>query len=347
MLDITHGAGPKPKCYFTQADLPTFVNHEQPSIKKPPFSVASRQACSHTLDVVLSDAAAARFEQAMNGGSGTLKYASVYIKLGDIIERNFLNHYVKTGNVLMLSEGRAGVDNVFQLNEGILRLEVDKVTYERMGLPGNPIPSAGRKHVRARFAVELNLRLPSMLHGHKGFERVVWAFKNVLNQSMTWLFYDLDPNTEGTAPIESFQPKWHHVEPAVNGLKNALVPAFPNHVLEQDDHESATELLEWISLTFADSPRVQQEDQVDPYLSRYRVPGPSVTDGETASTAVEHLRRFHWHGFLPASFAHRIILAAMKASGKGWFAISASSFGVEAYTILKTDDRTLIWEYMD
>ncbi len=31
-----------------------------------------------------------------------------------------------------------------------------------------------------------------MLHGKKGFERVVWAFKNVLNKSVTWLFYDFD-----------------------------------------------------------------------------------------------------------------------------------------------------------
>ena len=31
-----------------------------------------------------------------------------------------------------------------------------------------------------------------MLHGKKGFERIVWAFKNVLNSSRTWLFHDLE-----------------------------------------------------------------------------------------------------------------------------------------------------------
>ena len=48
--------------------------------------------------------------------------------------------------------------------------------------------------------VELNLRLPSMLHGKKGFERIVWAFKNVLNHSVTWLFYDFEkpPKREAT-----------------------------------------------------------------------------------------------------------------------------------------------------
>ena len=40
--------------------------------------------------------------------------------------------------------------------------------------------------------IEIDLRKPSMLHGKKGFERIVWAFKNVLNQAVTWLFYDYD-----------------------------------------------------------------------------------------------------------------------------------------------------------
>jgi ribonuclease P/MRP protein subunit RPP40 len=40
--------------------------------------------------------------------------------------------------------------------------------------------------------VEINLRLPSMLHGKKGFDRIVYAFKNVLNTPVTWLFHDLN-----------------------------------------------------------------------------------------------------------------------------------------------------------
>jgi len=51
----------------------------------------------------------------------------------------------------MLSQGRPGVDHVFSLSDGILHLEVDKSSYERMGLEGKAIPSGGRKHVKARF----------------------------------------------------------------------------------------------------------------------------------------------------------------------------------------------------
>lgn len=42
--------------------------------------------------------------------------------------------------------------------------------------------------------VEVNLRLPSMVSGRKGFTRLKWAFQNVLTDSMTWLFRDCDEN---------------------------------------------------------------------------------------------------------------------------------------------------------
>ena len=62
-----------------------------------------------------------------------------------------------------------------------------------------------------RTVVELNLRLPSMLHGKKGFERIVWAFKNVLNHSVAWLFYDLGSESGGISQsrpylLSSFLP---------------------------------------------------------------------------------------------------------------------------------------------
>jgi len=35
------------------------------------------------------------------------------------------------------------------------------------------------------------------LHGKKGFERVVWAARNVLASSVVWLFCDLGGNESG------------------------------------------------------------------------------------------------------------------------------------------------------
>lgn len=41
-----------------------------------------------------------------------------------------------------------------------------------------------------------------MVHGKKGFERIVWAFKNVLNAAVTWLFYDFDTAQDAPADIK-------------------------------------------------------------------------------------------------------------------------------------------------
>lgn len=56
----------------------------------------------------------------------------------------------------MLSEGRPGIDHIYSLSEGVLRLEVNRATFERIGLEGKAIPSQGRKHVKARFGMALH-----------------------------------------------------------------------------------------------------------------------------------------------------------------------------------------------
>ena len=63
------------------------------------------------------------------------------------------------------------------------------------------LPNKGRS-LLTQAAIEINLRLPSMIHGKKGFERIVWAFKNVLNNAVTWLFYDFqDAPQEATRKV--------------------------------------------------------------------------------------------------------------------------------------------------
>ena len=80
---------------------------------------------------------------------------------------------------MMLSEGRAGIDNLYYLKEGstssilvfvlspvfgfavthgsrfytigLLTLELSKETYERAGLVGQAIRDGGRKHLKTRY----------------------------------------------------------------------------------------------------------------------------------------------------------------------------------------------------
>ena len=75
------------------------------------------------------------------------------------------------GNVLMLSEGRPGIDDKYSLSDGIglpqpnlllyaeiclgvLRLDLAKENYERCGLVGKPIHDGGRKHMKSRYCGE-------------------------------------------------------------------------------------------------------------------------------------------------------------------------------------------------
>ena len=97
-------------------------------------------------------------------------YARVYMKLGEVLQGDFFTEYIKkggrmtdildeqyltgAGNIMMLSEGRPLVDNVFSLYDGTLRLELDRPTYERCGLQGTPIEDGGRKHQKNRWGNE-------------------------------------------------------------------------------------------------------------------------------------------------------------------------------------------------
>ncbi|TKA80318.1 hypothetical protein B0A55_02200 [Friedmanniomyces simplex] len=325
MLDIASHNGPKPKCYFIHAALSSFVDYDHPPAKKRPFSTFAAQTTSHTVDILLTESSLQEFRDALAEGKGTFQYARVHMKLSEIIEGDFFNHYVKAG---------------------LLRLEVDKATYERMGLEGKALAGEGRKHVKARFAVEINLRLPSMVRGKPGFDRVVWAFRNVLNRSVTWLFHDLKAETDGSGPIAVHQPLVRNLEPVVERLDGVVMYPIPE-VLDQDDHSTATELLEWITMVASLSPRLQRDDSVDPYLSKYHVAGATGDGHEGGTTETQDLARIRWHGFTHASFVSGLFMTALKACGDDWFAVSATSFRGEAYTTLKTGERTLTWEYME
>ena len=67
----------------------------------------------------------------------------------------------------------------------------------------------------------------------------------------------------------------------------------PQSTEELEDY--AIELHEWLSLVSMHSPRVICNDQIDPYLSRYRVP-----ERDTATSS--KLVTVEWSGFLPSSW---------------------------------------------
>lgn len=161
-----------------------------------------------------------------------------------------------------------------------------------------------------------------MLHGKKGFDRIVWAFKNVLDHSVAWLFYDLAQGTngisEGTRLIppnvitkrkltKSGDPTLKGNHPQIidcdvsrTHYHNIIAPSFSETTFTEASSgnilkEDSENLSEWLAMIALGSPRVSKDDNIDPYLSRYSV----SDDGPVRSTNLVSLK---WHGFVPASW---------------------------------------------
>jgi ribonuclease P/MRP protein subunit RPP40 len=161
-----------------------------------------------------------------------------------------------------------------------------------------------------------------MLHGKKGFDRIVWAFKNVLDHSVAWLFYDLAPGFNGVSEGTGTQtPKSHDQnnkrnqgDPSLKGnhpqiidcdvsrtnYHNIITPSFCEMSFTEASSESilkedSENLSEWLAMVALGSPRVSKDDNIDPYLSRYSVPD----NGPARSVDLVSLK---WHGLVPASW---------------------------------------------
>jgi ribonuclease P/MRP protein subunit RPP40 len=218
------------------------------------------------------------------------------------------------------------------------------------------------------IVVEIELRLPSMLHGKKGFDRIVYAFKNVLNTPVTWLFCDLGLTGKAslsvfkfmlTIPLQALKPgplDLHFptklkVSPEISSDIKVNEPSLkpPTRTIPQyegDFEDFAVEIHEWLSLISLNSPRIAPDDTIDPVLSRYVAPGDL--------TKSIKLVKITWRGFIAPSWVHKTFSQLLFASpNNSWFAFVVCGFG-EGYsgrskdcTILKLPDSPkeyMLWE---
>ncbi|CRL23574.1 Ribonuclease P, Rpp40 [Penicillium camemberti] len=356
MFEEVDDASRREKCFTTIAQLPAFIDPKQIPSKRSPFSTIQNHAFVHSVEVILPKEVYSQIKPSLETKLEKPRYARVFMAPSALLEHDFFNTYIKSGNILMISEGRSGSDNVFTLQDGVLRMELGKEIYERTGLTGKPFRSGGRKHAKERFLVELNLRLPSMLHGKKGFERIVWAFTDVLTQSMAWLFHDLESNSgldegdhvpeakkgnggnnmlkvgAGNKPINKVQPQLITCEPQEIDHEQILTPPFYENgkVLEEmsegDLQEHSGSLSEWLAMVQMASPRLSGEDDVDPYLSRYAVP-----DADESQAC--DLMSLKWHGLISSRWIMQLflnLLQSTKVSNLSWFALAVATLGKEA-----------------
>ncbi|KAL2067051.1 hypothetical protein VTL71DRAFT_1475 [Oculimacula yallundae] len=340
MLNLPSGTKNEQKCNVTHGVM-GHLDPRQPPVKRKPFAAILSQSFIQKAELILPEELYEIIKNEVLTDLAKPVYSRVILPLGALLEGEFFNEYIKRGNVLMLSEGKSDVNNVYSLRDGILTLHLDKESYERAGIVGKPDGVKGKRGTKPRWVVEIELRLPSMLHGKKGFDRIVYAFKNVLNTPVTWLFVDLGADTPTPGPIEAHFPTTKTVSPEVQKLQvNApsLVPptaADDSYGGEFEDY--AVETQEWLSLILLDSPRINPDDKIDPYLSRYAPPG----DTHTSSKVV----KITWRGFLSPTWAHKMFVQILLATpGKGWFAYCIDGCGEGSpghgkhCTILKVPD---------
>jgi len=160
-----------------------------------------------------------------------------------------------------------------------------------------------------------------MLHGKKGFERLLWASKHILTRSLTWLFHDFHPPTPSsdptpsctpnplplpaaepnTPPLAAHHPSTHITIPLPTTLKNILIPNLSSLAPLATDEDTVLALHEYLALITLHSPRLAVDDAIDPLLSRYEVP-----DAESGQFGgVVHVR---WRGFVPAVWVRGMVV---------------------------------------
>lgn len=297
--------------------------------KKSPFNHIIANPWIHTVDLILPAELWQLADQRLKEVEVPFKYSKVSMTLLQVISADFFNKHIKTGNILMISNGRYQVDNRYYLKDGTLHLELDKPTYEQCGLVGNPIRGLGRVHMKSRYKIEVDLRQPSMVHGKKGFNRLVWAFTRVLTEPLDWLFVDLQ-RSEGS-PIEEFSPTHVSLQAQVLSSEGVVFP-WVDDVKSLREQLYQEQLLEWIGLVLIKSSRVRAKEDVDAYLCRYTLPEAFEPKAQNYETTVTHLR---WQGLIPARFIRELLAVVeplLDEHGKRWCAIGSKS--IEGRTCL-------------
>ncbi|KAK7221916.1 hypothetical protein V2G26_009919 [Clonostachys chloroleuca] len=338
------------KCFVTYGSMGHIDPKQLPHKSKPWSSLGSLDFV-HKVDLLIPQEHYERLSEKLGQEITSTAYYKVSMTLEQILQGDFFTECIKRGNVLMLSEGKVTVDNMFTLINGNLTMYLEKEVYERAGLTGKPYGIKGDRGLKPRWIVTYDLRSPSMLHGKKGFDRLMYACKKVLNQQMKWLFSDVGQSID-SGLLEKLSATRIDVKPEViQHIKTTQVALnMPASVLAEGDRTDlelvASDLYEWLSLVRLESHRIAANDDVDPYISRYKAP--DGTDDEM------EVCKITWQGFMSTSWIRQLLAETITHhSSQSWLSFSATELstdvaGVHNELMLlrppKAPEEYLMWE---
>lgn len=332
-----------PKCYFTYGVM-AHVDPAQPPSKGKPWTTLASRDFIHQVDVILPQEVFGLFQQKVLDKHKPPQYKRVTMTLGQVLEKDFFQEYIKIGNIIMLSEGRPGHDNVFTIKDGKLTMFLDRETYERAGMVGETHGVKGDRGLKPRWIVEYDLRAPASFPGKKGFDRLIYATKNALDFPVTWLFCNLGKTPESD-PLAAHFPTTYTSTPGIANDFSVLVPGLrpeSNTVVKDDRDEAerfATETYEWLSLVRLGSPRVEDGDKVDSYISQYSLPdGPGNQEPYPGNVC-----RMTWRGLLASDWVRALFVELLVAlPSKSWFSLSINSFATSKGLATESTDLTIL-----
>ncbi|KAG6044035.1 hypothetical protein E4U39_003860 [Claviceps sp. Clav50 group G5] len=255
----------------------------------------------------------------------------VYYRLAEssleqLLNKESLFNFLQKGEATLFSQSHVSATHIqFNVNKGILTMHMDESTFERSGLSDNIGLVKGR---RMRIVtLDLNsARRYCNGETHKHLEQYTCAYKSITKKQLSWLLCDETGSTnlalelgndvnvlEYTAELEM------HQGTTCNPPIFDIGPLSFMDTGRLDMQEIGLCVYEWLSLLRLESPRVQYGDDVDTFLSRYRV----------ASRDREQVRvcRISWVGLIGTTWFQNLVRDVMTVNAtEGWLSFSSNSF---------------------
>lgn len=345
---------PLPSVYRPSTCSVLYGSYDSPGSRQAsesgkPWTAIAAQDFIHKIDLIApQDCCSALLRKQVEQRQKPV-YARFTMQLEQLLQVDALGEDVRKGDVLLLSQGRASTDNVFSLSKGILKMYLDKETFERAGLPGKLYTAAGNRGLEPRWVVSHNLANPP---GKQATQRLLYACQQVFHKPVAWLFCDADLSGSRFHLIAAHKPVIFEAEANITECRTILhmKPQVSATILATGDgcglEETGSELIEWLSLVRLKSPRVAADDTVDSFLSRYSVP-----DGTDSQTKICLLS---WQGFMSSSWLRTVAADALRACPpQQWISISATTLSTDIaglgseLTLLRPSgvaDEFLMWE---
>ncbi|UNI19206.1 Ribonuclease P [Purpureocillium takamizusanense] len=314
-------------CFVTYGTM-GHVDPKQPPYRSRPWTDIASQEFISKVDLVVPQQYYDALHETLTQDSRQPRYSRVTMALGQVLQGSFFTNYVKTGDALMLSNGRGNGDR-FTLQKGILKLYLERESFERAGMEGKPHGAKGNRGDKPRWIVSTDLTAPSMVPGKRGFERLHRACENVFNTPVQWLFCRTTQSVVNPDPLDEFQPVRLSAQPfvakgfEVMDIKMEIPPSTLSNGDRQALEGAAADLYEWLCLVRLQSPRTAIDDKIDPYLSRYKAPAGDV--GTTHGSINVCLIR--WQGLISPHWFRGLVtdVIGVRAPAQ-WFSASATGF---------------------